>query len=128
MLVVFYIVAGLVFASATGFADGSAVSSASLGWTRNPHSWFPTIHWSKLFLSAGFFFAGIILYHLYVGAMVQANVRSALLQNLVWVTIMTIVVAYKDQVLPHWSTGERLWALAILLQLLVLVILTSRHE
>ncbi len=128
MLWVLYIIAALAFASATGLTDGNAVSTASLGWSRNPDGWFPIIHWGQLFLSAGFFGAGIVLYHLYVGMMIQANVRSSVLQSLIWITIMTVVVAYKDRVFPSWTTFERGWALAIILQLLVLVVLTGRHE
>lgn len=123
---VFYLIAGIFFAVATGFADGNAVSRASLGWTKNPNSWLPTIHWDQLFASAGFFIAGIILYHLYVGLMVQANVKSALLQNLVWVALMTIVVAYQDQVLQHWTYFDKSFAVAIVIQLLLLVFITGQ--
>ncbi|MDQ3099659.1 MAG: hypothetical protein M3Q44_07995 [bacterium] len=122
-----YLVGGLFFAVATGLADGNAVSRASMGWTRNPNGMFPSINWEQLFASAGFFIAGIILYHLYVGVMIQANVKSALLQNLIWVTIMTLVVAYQDQALQHWSVFQKGFAVAIILQLLLLLIMTGQE-
>ncbi len=125
---ILYVLCGLVFAVATGYADGNAVFHASQGWERNPNNLFPSLHLGHLLFSVIFFGAGIILYHLYVGVMIQANVKSALLQSLVWITIMTIVVAMKDQVLQRWTFMERALAVAVCIQLLLLVFFTGKHE
>ncbi len=127
MSVVIYVIAGLFFAAATGIADGNAVYRSSLGWSRNPNSWLPVIHMNQLLASAGYFFVGVLLYHLYVGVMIQANVRSPLLQNLIWVTIMSIVVAYKDQVLFSWTLFEKGFAVVIFIQLILLLYFTGKH-